>query len=79
MEGYRGKSRRGDVRGEVWEARGRSRRNDRKEGKASATKQGGIGKILGFVRGIEGPMEFAKMLQLRFRVDDLGQPERRET
>ena len=42
---YRGKKpRRGDVRREVWEVQDRSGRNDRKKGKASAKKEGGLGK-----------------------------------
>ena len=44
----------GGVRREVWEVQGRSRRKDRKKGKASAKKQGGIGKTRRDIRGIEG-------------------------
>ena len=85
MEGYRG---RGDVRREIWEVQGRSRIKDRKKGKASAKEQGGIGKTLGDIGGLRegigmktymhGPMDFVKTLQLRFRVGDLGPPERRK-
>ena len=41
MEIYRGIPIRDDVRREVWEVQHRSRREDRKKGKASAKKQGG--------------------------------------
>ena len=75
---YRGKpTKKGDVRREVWEVQGRGRRNDR----ASATKQGGIGEkgleiYGGLSEGLEMktylhcPMDFAKTLQLPFRVGD---------
>ena len=86
MELYRGKLRRGDVCREVWEVQGRSRRKDKKKGKASAAKQGGIGKSLRSIRGVEGrnrnetsvygPMDYAKTLKLRFREGDLDRPER---
>ena len=70
MEGYRRKPRRDDIRREVWESvQRRNRRKDRKKGKAGAKKQGGIGKTLGGIRGVErrnrnenvfarGPMDF---------------------
>ena len=70
MEGYRGEPRRGEVRREVREVQGRSKRNDRKNGKAGAKKQGGIGKrrkrYTGELDGIDmktyldGPVDFAK-------------------
>ena len=46
MEGYRRKPRRVDVRREVWEVQGRSRRKYRNKGKASALKQGELGETL---------------------------------
>ena len=90
LEGCRGEPRRGGVRREVWEVQGRGRTRDRKKRKASAKKQGGIGKTLEDTRGIErrnrirvktylhGPMDFARTLKLRFRVGDLDLPERRK-
>ena len=50
---YSGKPRRGDVRREVWEVRGRRRRNDRQKGKPGATKQGGIEKTLRDIQEIK--------------------------
>ena len=44
---------RDDVRREVWEVQGRSRRRDRKKRKASAKKQGEIGETLEKTRGIK--------------------------
>ena len=85
-----GGNQKGDVRREVWGVQGRSsRRNDKKNGNASATKQGGIGKKhLGIYGGLSegigmktylhGPMDFAKTLKLRFRVGDQDLPERRK-
>ena len=46
MEGYSRKPRRDEVRREIWQVQGRSRRKDRKKGKASTKKQGGIGETL---------------------------------
>ena len=53
MKGFRRKLGRDDVRREVWEVRGRSRRKGRKKGKAGAKKQGGLRKRLRGIRGIE--------------------------
>ena len=66
-----------------------SRRKDRKKGKASAEEQGGSGKTLRDRRGVErrdrnekiylhGPTDFAKTLELRFRVGDLDLLQRRK-
>ena len=38
---------------EVWEVQDRGRRTDRKKGKASTDKRGGIGETLGDIRGIK--------------------------
>ena len=88
MEACRGKPRRGDVRREVWEVQGRNRRKDRKKGKASAKKQGGIGETRRDVRGIEGsnrnenvfvrPNALRETLKLLFRHGELDLPERRK-
>ena len=89
MEGYRRKPRRDDIRREVWESvQRRNRRKDRKKGKAGAKKQGGIGKTLGGIRGVERRNRIgmktclhaaqwtSKMLKQRLRVGDLDLPER---
>ena len=88
MGGYRGKPRRCELHREGWEVQRRSRRNNINEKKASATKEGVIGKYLEIYGGLKegmgmkmylyGLVDFAKTLKkLRFRVNDLDLPERR--
>ena len=89
MRGYRGKPKRCDLHREGWEVQSRSRRNNINEKKASATKEGVIGKYLEIYGGLKegmgmkmysyGLVDFAKTLnlKLRFRVNDLDLPERR--
>ena len=39
---------------------------------------GGLSEMIGMKTYLHGPMDFAKTLKLRFRVGDLGLPERRK-
>ena len=77
MEGPRRKPRRVTVHREVWKVqKNRSNRNDTSMGKTSAKKEGGRGKFSKDIRGIKtrdrkatylhGPIDYAKMLKLRF-------------
>ena len=54
MEGYRGRPRRGIVYREVWRVQDRSKRNNRRKGKAHAKKQGERGEALRDIRGVKG-------------------------
>ena len=75
------------VRREVWEVQDRTGRKGRNKGRASAQKQSEIGETLEDTRGpssigmktyLNGPVDFAKMLKLRFRVGNLDLPEERK-
>ena len=77
---------------DVQEIQGKSRRKYtrvREKGKASAEKEGDTGETLDVPGGglseggemksrLHGPRDSAKTLKLRFRVRDLGLPERRQ-
>ena len=86
MEGCRRKPRRCPVHREVWGAQDRIKRRDRNKGKARAKQQndehvkgyGGLREEIGMKTYLHDPMDYAKTLKLRFRVGDLGLPERRK-
>ena len=86
MEGYRGTPRRGDVRREIWEAKVEER-TERRERLALRNKvesekhlelYGGLREEIPMKTHLNGLMDFAKTLKLRFRVGDLDTPEKRK-
>ena len=66
----------------------KSRRHDRTKGKEMLRQKvdeeehlkihGGLREGIGMKTYLHGPIDYAKILKLRFRMGDLGQPERRK-
>ena len=87
MEGVRGRPRKGTVYKKVWRVQDRSKITNRRERLTLRTKveeekhleiYRGLREDIGMKTCLHGPMDYAKKLKLRFRVEDLDLPERRK-